>query len=107
VQAKPRLLGRNGLRLLRGLRPQCNVRLPQFGGDNLRSRGHRHLNDSTISADPSAKHRSLLDPLGAVRPFNRVVGPNQAFRIIGRPGAHRDVACQFALCKLVAVNLKV
>jgi hypothetical protein len=25
---------------------------------------------------PSAKDRSLLDPLGAVRPFNRVIGPS-------------------------------
>jgi hypothetical protein len=57
--------------------------------------------------DPSAKDRSLLDPLGAIRPFNRVVGPNQAFSIIGRSATHRDVARQFALGKLVAVNLKV
>src|SRR5215467_8901527 len=54
-----------------------------------------------------SRHRSLLDPLGAVGPFNRMVGPNQAFSIVWRPGAHRDVARQFTLGKLIAVNLKL
>src|SRR5262249_40293758 len=60
------------------------------------------LNDSSRSRPvPSAKDRSLLDPLCAVRPFNRVVGPNQAFGIIRRPDTHRNVARQFALGELV------
>ena len=67
----------------------------------------RHSN-SEISCDlrlnPFSRDQSLLDPLGAVRPFNRVIRPNQALSIVGRPGAHRDVARQFALGELIAVS---
>jgi hypothetical protein len=56
----------------------------------------------------SAGRRSLLfEPLGAVRPFDRMIRPDQALRIEGRPGAYGDVTGQLAFGKFAFVYVEL